>query len=210
MPARQLLGRGEREREVGRTHRHHLRARGQRQDLQQRNKQQGIHQVQCVPWKGFDLARSADSITIYNIYLSLCTQTVVLKFQKPLRGTHCRVFKGNICFVEVTIPRLIALSLTLGFFLMVEQSGVYIGFIDLEPSYAQYCQRLGVVPVCVVRRNLPHHIILICPQNTLWFQVRPSERLGGSEALQCRRESVQGFLIRFYKWNSKEFIAFQY
>ena len=37
----------------------------------------------------FGSARSADSVTIYTIYLSHCTQTAVPKFPNFFRGKHC-------------------------------------------------------------------------------------------------------------------------
>ena len=44
--------------------------------------------IYSVPRKGFGTARSADSVTIYTIYLSICTQTAVPNFPHPFRGTH--------------------------------------------------------------------------------------------------------------------------
>ena len=43
--------------------------------------------LQFVPRKGSDQRMISD--IIYTSYLSLCTQTAVLKFPNPFQGTHC-------------------------------------------------------------------------------------------------------------------------
>ena len=59
-----------------------------------------MYHIQCVHWKGFGSARSADSDTINTIYLSLYTQTAVPKFPKPFEAL---IVAENISFMNIRV-----------------------------------------------------------------------------------------------------------